>query len=40
MNRNALTFQIHGELWADPAPVEIVLRSEFDLESGLVSVHE
>jgi type VI secretion system protein ImpF len=40
MNRNALTFQIEGVLWAHPAPVDIVLKSEFDLESGQVSVQE
>jgi type VI secretion system protein ImpF len=40
MNRNALTFQIEGTLWAHPAPVDIVLKSEFDLESGLVSVRD
>jgi type VI secretion system protein ImpF len=40
MNRNALTFQIEGTLWAHPAPVDVVLKSEFDLESGLVSVRD
>lgn len=40
MNRNALSFQIEGTLWAHPAPVDVVLKSEFDLESGLVSVRE
>ena len=40
MNRNALTFQIEGDLWAEPAPVPIVLQSNFDLESGVVVVQE
>lgn len=40
MNHNALTFQIEGDLWAEPAPVPIVLQSSFDLESGVVVVRE
>jgi type VI secretion system protein ImpF len=40
MNRNALTFQIEGDLWAEPVPVPIVLESNFDLESGVVVVRE
>jgi type VI secretion system protein ImpF len=40
MSRNSLTFQIEGDLWADPAPVDIVLQSEVDLESGLFFVSE
>jgi len=40
MSHNALTFEIHGELWAQPAPVDIVLRTDFDLEAGLVSVRD
>jgi type VI secretion system protein ImpF len=40
MSHNALTLQIEGELWAQPAPVDVVFRTEFDLEDGLVSVRE
>lgn len=40
MDRNALTFQIEGELWGQPAPLAIVLKSDFDLESGLVAIRE
>ena len=40
MSHNALTLQIAGDLWAQPVPVDVVLRTEFDLESGLVSVRE
>ena len=40
MSHNSLTFEIHGELWAQPAPVDIVLRTDFDLEAGLVSVRD
>ena len=40
MSPSSLTFQIEGELWAHPAPVDILLQSEIDLENGLVSVRE
>ena len=40
MSSNSLTFQIEGDLWADPAPVAIVFQSKIDLESGLVSVED
>jgi type VI secretion system protein ImpF len=38
MDHNALTFQIEGELWAQPVPLRILLKSEFDLEAGVVRV--
>ena len=38
MNHNALSFIIEGDLWGEPTPISLVLRSEFDLESGNVSV--
>lgn len=38
MNRNALTFEIEGELWADPAPLRLLLQTEVDLETGSVQV--
>jgi type VI secretion system protein ImpF len=40
MSQNAVNFVIEGELWAYPAPVDIVLQSEVDLESGLVNVRD
>lgn len=40
MTHNALAFEIEGELWADPVPLQLLLRTEFDLESGSVSVAE
>ncbi len=40
MGRNAVSFMIEGQLWAEPAPVPISLRSEVDLETGTVSVRD
>ena len=34
MNHNALVFEIHGELWAQPVPLELFLKTEIDLETG------
>ena len=38
MNHNALVFEIHGEMWAQPVPLELFLKTEIDLESGEFSV--
>jgi type VI secretion system protein ImpF len=40
MTQNALTFIIEGELWAQPVPLHLLLKSEIDLESGAVMVTE
>jgi type VI secretion system protein ImpF len=40
MNHNAMTFNIEGELWAQPVPLRIYLRSELDLEAGEVRLSE
>jgi type VI secretion system protein ImpF len=40
MNHNAMCFQIEAELWAQPLPLRLFLRTEIDLESGGVSVSE
>jgi type VI secretion system protein ImpF len=34
MNHNAMTFEIEGDLWAQPLPLRLYLRTELDLESG------
>ena len=34
MDHNALTFEIKAELWAQPVPLESLLRTEVDFESG------
>jgi type VI secretion system protein ImpF len=40
MNNNVLSFDIQGELWAQPLPLEMFVRTELDLETGGVSVTE
>lgn len=40
MNQNALVFIIEGELWAQPVPLSLFLKTEIDLETGQVNVTE
>lgn len=40
MTHNALTFDIEGELWAQPVPLRIYLKTELDLEVGAIRVAE
>ena len=37
---NVLGFRIEGQLWSQPIPLEIYMRTEIDLESGLTQVVE
>jgi type VI secretion system protein ImpF len=39
-NHNALVFEIEGEMWAQPLPLRLFLRTEVDLDSGNVLVKE
>lgn len=38
MNQNAMTFDIEGDLWAQPLPLRLYLRTELDLETGNMSI--
>lgn len=38
MNKNAVTFDIEGELWAQPLPLHLYLKTELDLETGNMAV--
>jgi type VI secretion system protein ImpF len=40
MSHNALVFEIEGDLWAQPIPLELLLKSEIDLETGDIAVTE
>lgn len=40
MHHNAMNFDIEGELWAQPLPLHLLLRTEIDLDTGLVKVEE
>ena len=38
MSHNALSFDVEAELWAQPLPLHLFLRTAVDLESGKVEV--
>jgi type VI secretion system protein ImpF len=38
MNQNAMTFYIEGDLWAQPLPLGLYLRTELDLETGTMEI--
>jgi len=38
MTHNAMSFLIEGELWAQPIPQRLFLKTEIDLETGSVTV--
>ena len=40
MNHNAMTFHIEGELWAQPVPLHMFMKTEIDLEIGQVTVSD
>jgi type VI secretion system protein ImpF len=40
MSQNAILFDIEGELWGQPAPQQLYLKTEVDLESGAFEVSE
>jgi len=37
-HRNSLAFEIEGELWGQPLPVRLYLKSQLDLEDGTIQV--
>jgi type VI secretion system protein ImpF len=40
MNHNAMCFVIEADLWAQPLPLRLYLRTDLDLETGEVNVTE
>jgi type VI secretion system protein ImpF len=40
MSHNAIAFSIDAELWAQPVPLRLYLRTQVDLEAGRVDVSE
>jgi type VI secretion system protein ImpF len=40
MSHKSLSFKIEGDLWAQPLPVHLFIRSDLDLETGEVTVKE
>ncbi|MDQ6628443.1 MAG: type VI secretion system baseplate subunit TssE [Pseudomonadota bacterium] len=37
---NVIEFEIRGHLWSQPVPLEILLRTQLDLEAGQVEVRD
>ncbi|HYE34298.1 type VI secretion system baseplate subunit TssE [Methylocaldum sp.] len=40
MNHQAMSFDIEGELWAQPLPVHLYIRTEIDIETGDASLRD
>lgn len=40
MTCNQLSMEIKGQLWAEPYPIELLLRSHIDLESGQIVLQD
>ena len=40
VSHNVLGFRIEGQMWSQPIPLEIYMRTEIDLESGMTQVLE
>ena len=39
-HHNVIGVQIQGQLWAEPVPLELLLRTEIDLETGRVELSD
>ena len=39
-SHNVLAVVIRGQLWSIPYPLEMLLRSDIDLETGQVVLHD
>lgn len=39
-HHNQISFRISGQLWARPVPLELLLHTDIDLETGRVAVKE
>ena len=37
-DHNVIGIEIHGDLWAQPVPLELLMRTEIDLETGQVEI--
>ena len=40
MSKKSLSLEIEGELWAQPVPQRLFLRTEVDLDTGMVTIKE
>lgn len=39
-HHNTLQFEISGQLWSQPYPLELLLKTDLDLETGMVMVQD
>lgn len=39
-HHNILQFEISGQLWAQPYPLELLLKTDVDLETGMVKIQD
>jgi type VI secretion system protein ImpF len=39
-HHNVIGIEIKGQLWAQPVPLELLIRTEFDLETGKVQISD
>lgn len=39
MNSNTLSFEISGDLWAQPLPLQLFLKTDVDIENGSVTLN-
>ena len=39
-HHNMLQFELRGELWSMPIPIELLIRSELDLETGQMTLND
>jgi type VI secretion system protein ImpF len=39
-HHNQISFRISGQLWAEPVPMELLLHTDLDLETGRVEIKE
>jgi type VI secretion system protein ImpF len=40
LHHNQISFRITGQIWAQPVPLELLLQTHVDLETGRVEVQE
>jgi type VI secretion system protein ImpF len=40
MSEKTMSFEIEGQLWAQPMPINLFLRTDLDLETGSAAVNE
>ncbi len=40
MNKNTLSFEISGDLWAQPLPLQLFLKTDVDIENGNIAISQ